>query len=50
MASFSRSRGKARGRYERNVKSAPCWPELLFEALAQITKPPLSNPVAVSAF
>src|SRR5260370_5727687 len=33
-----RSRGKAHGRYERNVKSAPCWPKLLFEAQAQITK------------
>jgi hypothetical protein len=34
-----RSRRKADGRYERNVKSAPCWPQLLFEAHAQITKP-----------
>jgi len=34
-----RSRRKAHGRYERNVKSATCWPKLLFEAHAQITKP-----------
>jgi hypothetical protein len=26
------------GRYERNVKAAACWPKLLFEAQAQITK------------
>ena len=33
-----RSRGKAHGRYERNVKSASCRPKLMFEAHGQITK------------